>query len=529
MSFELILRFRKSRSSSYPQAIKHAKKFDHFSEAESNKALNSVRIASDELKTKLGDFDALLSIVQSWKGTEILLDDSPIDATQLNQISKTIKCNSEYFNAVIQEDHCKLAGRKEGWGCKWLKSIIRSIGSNYYYYYGNQYYWYQFGFFKADKIWQIDKKKILDILNRETRLARLDLCSVFSFEKVEKIVESLPDEIDLQNSEHWEIEFEENDNGSTIEKCPIGIKPKNRENETDNVFGLRMSIGSSNEERPEGQKPKVNKYIPKVTYEDIGGMDEILQKIREVIEIPLKNPDLFTHLGIKPHMGILLYGPPGCGKTLIAKAIAHQVQAHFISVKGPELISKWHGHSEENLRNIFVQARELAPSIIFFDEIDAIAQRRSSDEQLRMDAKFVNQLLTLMDGVENYSNVRVIATTNRVQLLDEALLRPGRFDYHIQVNKPNQEGCYKVFRIQTATMPITKDFDKKYFSERLCGLTGAEIAYVSREGAYNCLRRALRTQMLDKNFNFENIDRQNLEIVESDFINALKMMDRIAG
>ena len=147
---------------------------------------------------------------------------------------------------------------------------------------------------------------------------------------------------------------------------------------------------------------------------------------------------------------LILFGPPGCGKTMIAKAIANEIQAHFISVKGPELLNKYYGQSEENLRTLFEEASEMQPSIIFFDEIDAIAQKRSSEDNLRIEAKFVNQLLTLMDGIEDYGSVCVIAATNRPELLDSALLRPGRFDYQLNVPKPDKEGCKTIFEINSS-------------------------------------------------------------------------------
>ena len=217
-----------------------------------------------------------------------------------------------------------------------------------------------------------------------------------------------------------------------------------------------------------------------------------------------------------------MYGPLGCGKTLIAKAIANEIKAHFIPIKGPELLSKWHGQSEENLRKVFEEGRNLSPSIIYFDEIDSIAQVRSAEESLRFDARFVNQRLTLMDGIEEYGNVCVIASTNRKELIDEALMRPGRFDYTIEIEKPTNEGYLKVFQIHTHKMPIEKEFDIFQFSKKLFGLSGAEIAFVAREGAYNCLRKNVEVKKIIAQNNIDEIDFDKLIIRADDFEAVLK-------
>ncbi len=263
------------------------------------------------------------------------------------------------------------------------------------------------------------------------------------------------------------------------------------------------------------------RYIPEVSFKDIGGIDDIVATVREVIELPLKHPELLRQLGIKPHRGVLLHGEPGCGKTLIAKAIANDVRAHFIPIRGPELISKYWGESESNLRGVFEEARAMQPSIVFFDEIDAIAQERSSAENIRLEAALVNQLLTLMDGIDDYGCTCVIASTNRPELLDNALLRPGRFDYSLEVKRPNRDGCYAIFNIHTRCIPMEGDFDLYGFSEELVGLTGAEIAFVAREGAYNCLRRSVNFGDLFEKKDVPDKILNSLEVSETDFENAL--------
>jgi hypothetical protein len=239
-------------------------------------------------------------------------------------------------------------------------------------------YWFRFGSFTEDcTVWNVDKKRLLDVLGREASSRHVDMCPYFDPSVVEEHVIALPDSIEPGEGSSWDIQFEEKYDNSTIQKVPIGIKPR----EVDDHRGRDLSISLTTQEDEEEEHGQ-NRDIPEVSFNDIGGVDEMIGMVREVIELPLRHPALFRHLGIAPHKGILLYGPPGCGKTLIAKAIANEIQAHFVSIRGPELFTKWFGQSEENLRAVFAEARKFAPSVIFFDEIDAIAQKRSGEHCL---------------------------------------------------------------------------------------------------------------------------------------------------
>ncbi len=264
------------------------------------------------------------------------------------------------------------------------------------------------------------------------------------------------------------------------------------------------------------------------SFDDVGGIDDIVQTIREVIELPMRQPQLFAHMGIKPHRGVLLYGPPGCGKTLIAKAIAGEIGANFISVSANELMGRYVGQSEERLRAVFDAASRLEPSIIFFDEIDAIGQSRTGGESVRHQDDFLNQLLSLMDGIADRGRVTVIGSTNRPELLDDALLRPGRFDYTIEVTKPTVEGCAKILDIVTKDSPLDDDVDLSVLAKELHGLSGADIAFVAREAAYNCLRRTLDLQSLVRADAAEpSLDE--LKINSSDFAEAIRTARRSAS
>jgi len=229
--------------------------------------------------------------------------------------------------------------------------------------------------------------------------------------------------------------------------------------------------------------------IPNVHWDDIGDLDQVKQQLKEMVEWPLKHPEMFSRMGIEPPKGILLFGPPGCGKTLLAKAVATESEANFIAVRGPEVLSKWVGESEKAIRKVFQKARQAAPCIIFFDEIDSIAPRRGMyGGESGVTERLVNQLLAEMDGIEKLKNVVVIAATNRPDILDPALLRPGRFDRIVYVPPPNKKGRLEIFKVHTKNMPLGDDVDLEKLAEMTEGYTGADIEAVCREAALNALR-----------------------------------------
>jgi transitional endoplasmic reticulum ATPase len=227
--------------------------------------------------------------------------------------------------------------------------------------------------------------------------------------------------------------------------------------------------------------------IPNVKWSDIGGLDDVKQQLKESIEWPLKMPEKFKKLGITPPKGILLYGPPGCGKTLLAKAVATESNANFISVKGPELLSKWVGESEKRVRELFRRAKQVAPAIIFFDEIDALAPKRGRNVGESVSEKLVSQLLTEMSGIEEMEGVVVIAATNRPDMIDPALLRPGRFDRHILVMPPDEKTRLKILEIKTKNMPL-KEVDLKELAKKTEGYSGADLEALVREAGMAALR-----------------------------------------
>jgi transitional endoplasmic reticulum ATPase len=233
--------------------------------------------------------------------------------------------------------------------------------------------------------------------------------------------------------------------------------------------------------------------VPKVKWDDIGGLQDVKDSLKEMVEWPMKYPDSFTRLGIQPPRGILLYGPPGTGKTLLAKAVANESGANFISIKGPELKSKWVGESEKMIRDLFRRAKQVAPTVIFFDEIDALAPRRSAGYSEHTTESIVSQLLTEMSGLEELRGVVVIAATNRPDIVDPALLRPGRFDRQIIIPAPDLESRLQIFKVHTKGMPL-KTVDLKPLAKMTEGFSGADIEAVCREAAMNALRENIKAK-----------------------------------
>jgi transitional endoplasmic reticulum ATPase len=265
---------------------------------------------------------------------------------------------------------------------------------------------------------------------------------------------------------------------------------------------------------------ELEREIPEVMYEDIGGIKPAITRIREIIELPLKHPELFNRLGIDAPKGVLLHGPPGTGKTMLAKAVANESDAYFITINGPEIMSKYYGESEHKLREAFEEAEKNTPAIIFIDEIDSIAPKRA-EVTGEVERRVVAQLLSLMDGLKTRKNVIVIAATNRPEALDMALRRPGRFDREIELRVPDREGRLEIFQIHTRGMPLSEDVNLDDLADRTYGFVGADIAAMCREAAMNALRRILPEINLEQ----QEIPKETLDklvVTRSDFEFVMK-------
>jgi transitional endoplasmic reticulum ATPase len=263
-----------------------------------------------------------------------------------------------------------------------------------------------------------------------------------------------------------------------------------------NVNAAIVSLNTQVEVSEQVARP-AERNLPRISYEDVGGLRNEVVKVREMIELPLKHPELFDRLGIEAPKGVLLHGPPGTGKTLLAKAVANETNAHFISLSGPEIMSKYYGESEERLRQIFDEAEKNAPSIVFIDEIDSIAPKRE-EVTGEVEKRVVAQLLALMDGMQSRGKVVVIAATNRPNALDPALRRPGRFDREIEIGVPDQKGRLEVLQIHTRGMPLSEDVDLQKLAASTHGFVGADLEALAKEAAMRSLRRILPEIDLEK-------------------------------
>ncbi|TDA31100.1 MAG: hypothetical protein DSO04_04720 [Hadesarchaea archaeon] len=310
--------------------------------------------------------------------------------------------------------------------------------------------------------------------------------------------------------------------GSFLEETPLGLGEMRFIVVSTVPPGIVLVVDSTEiEVLPEAVAVKEAK-VPAVTYEDIGGLKEELKRVREMIELPLKHPELFDRLGVEPPKGVLLYGPPGTGKTLIAKAVANESGANFIAINGPEVMSKWYGESEARLRKTFEDAEKNAPSIVFIDELDAIAPKRE-EVTGEVERRVVATLCTALDGLKSRGKVIVIGATNRPNALDPAIRRPGRFDREIEIGVPDREGRKEILQIHTRGMPLAKDVDLDHLADITHGFVGADLEALCKEAAMSALRRILpKINLEEKTIPPEILEE--LQVTREDFENALKVV-----
>jgi len=266
--------------------------------------------------------------------------------------------------------------------------------------------------------------------------------------------------------------------------------------------------------------------IPNVKWEDVGGLTEIKKLLIEAVEWPIHHAQLFADVGVHPPKGILLHGPPGTGKTLLAKAVAHQSEANFISVKGPQLLSMWVGESERGVREVFRKARQAAPCIIFFDEIEALAPHREGGNDSQVTDRVVSQLLTELDGIEELKGVMILAATNRLDRVDPALLRPGRFDFLVELDMPNIPTRLDILLILTKEMPLAADFSLEYLANNTEGMTGADLEGLCQRAALQAIREYLDQQAGKATLTPENSSKSEINISAKHFQIALANRER---
>lgn len=525
MDINLSIYFGESDSTEHEKAVAIAAKFDKFTPAKADSKLNTVETGNHEIVEKYQLFEQLVNTIGSWQNAGVKFKDKNTDPVSVFLgVKDIIECAQGYQEAEDKTLYCD-DKKSNCWGCRFLKGItLKHLEAPFN---KQTKYWYQFGSYINATTWAINKEELTEALMAIVDKKNIDFCPVFRPAFFRKYIAALPAFIDVTDTDNWAQVYPE-DNISDIRRWEaISVQHKIQSTEEDR-FEADSDPTGMGRLKTKGRKEGENKYlryVPETSFDDVGGIDDIITQIREVIELPIKKPELFDHLGISPYRGILLWGEPGNGKTLIAKAIAHEVRAHFIPVVGPDILNKNFGESEHNLREIFEEARTLQPTIIFFDELDSIAQSRLAGETSKWYATVVNQLLSLMDGIRGFGNVTVMASTNRPDLLDPAFMRPGRFDYKLEVRKPNLVGCKKVLEIATRNMPLADDVNLLAFAEAVIGYSAAEITFLAKEAALVALRRAIdiKTAIDDP----ESItDFSNLIVKKSDFYTALIILKK---
>ncbi len=521
VALRIRVRFMQSRSSYLAATLRLAKTFPTFRVTGVDKdtvyslnatiRLNQTRNAflDKENRKTWERVRKLLHQVGFWRHGEVRITGWPIkdSLTLQEQLERVDTCFRRRERSGGGDCYC--AGQrspsdyKTAFGCQLLKGVNRvppyQSGHNAF-----NTGWWQLGTLAKDlSTFSVDKRAILKRLQSQTGDSLCVLCPAFSWKRVDCEIAELPSIISLKKGSEFVVKYAEFDKSN-----PVGIMWG------DELHGFEMSFddgdGLEDEPRAEPQRS-----VPTVHYSDVAGQDEALAEVRNVVQLPLTHPEYFEALGIQGHRGILLYGPPGNGKTLIAKAVATESSAHLELVNGPELLSKWVGQTEENLRNVFVRARKFAPSVILIDEIDAIASDREEADQ-QHEVSFLSQLLVLLDGLEERGQVLVVATTNRVDALDPAITRPGRFDYHVEVPRPKESGRLELLRALTKKMKVDRGVNLPEIAKRTTGCSGADLAALCREAGMSAVLRGVAGGK----------PARGLKVTVSDFDAALAGMSR---
>ncbi len=377
--------------------------------------------------------------------------------------------------------------------------------------------WYAFGRMGEDGAYLVDKEAITERVLSD--LGPCVRCPILDLDTTAEIVARLPERIDPAKDASWSYREDGPLSGWRVVKTRDGREESAPQEEREGLIerlarsvrngGAGVAVGGTVGSR----------NVPTTRYEDVGGMRETITLVREAVELPITHPEIFSKLNIRPHKGILFYGPPGTGKTLLARAVAHESGAHFIAVSGPEILNKYWGQSEARLRSIFNEARQKAPAIILFDEIDSFASSRDMMSE-SFEATLVSQLLSLMDGLNDLGRVCVIATTNRPGAIDAALRRPGRFDHEIEIGLPDAEARLHILKIHTREMPTAPDLDLRHIAQHTASYSGADLEALCREAALVCMRRTINLRDLEKRIAPHQLSA--LSVTTYDFRTAMK-------
>ena len=520
MDYNFTIKFGKEQSPDYHAVLALASKFRMFLPAQEGSSTHVIETSNHEVISKFEIFTKLMNTISLWSSTRLVVEGNQMKPNQfrLPEKQQVAHCYQNYLEAEDKDGYCD-QNNPSCWGCRLLNGIILRHDRAAYSH--NSRYWYQYGSFIDPKTWRVQKDELSQALESIMEQHHLDFCPVFQHSFFRRYLIALPGMVHLPDPNNWEIYYGDDSINISQHWEPVNImhviSAKDGLRDHSNAADERANASVKDENSSDY---KYLRSVPTTTFADIGGVDDIIQNIRMVIELPIKKPEVLKQLGVKPYRGILLWGDPGNGKTLIAKAVAHEVNAHFIPVSGPDILNKDFGKSEKNLRDIFEEARELQPSVIFIDEIDSIAQTRLAGESSKWYSTLVNQLLALMDGISDFGNVTVLASTNRPDLLDAALLRPGRFDYKFEITKPNLPACKRILEISTRNMPLADDVDLFSYSEAVLGYSAAEITFLTKAAAMVCLRKAIEANKFSIHDDAEE-DYSFLKVSMADFNSAL--------
>jgi transitional endoplasmic reticulum ATPase len=478
MRIPLEITFGKSPSAHYSQAVQRAKTFSGYRQTAEGPTLVhtvtvKVSLAHEAIWEKLHE---LLRLIQSWKSTRMTVAGHVVNYWQLtSRLAQVKSCHARKVQQDAGPAYCsgkqKPGDEGTSFGCRLLRGITRQIHGRYS--------WIHFGALSAKHdSFRVHKPVILRTIEHQTRADGCLFCPAFRWQRVRADVADLPEIIQLGTDSLFEIKTSEiNPNKA------LGIQPKKSPEHAGGLM-FRLDLGSK------GPAMTPVRNVPNVRYADIAGQEAALEQLKNVVELPLTHQAYFEALRVAPQSGVILYGPPGNGKTLLAKAVATESNAHFELISGPEVLSKWVGESEANLRKLFARARQLAPSVVLIDELDSIAPRRDRVSQ-HHDVQVLSQLLVLLDGLEARGAVALVATSNRLEAIDPALRRPGRFDYHIEVPVPDYPGRLAILQVCLARMKTRGNLGIEALAEATAGYSGAELAALCREAGLQAIRRGL--------------------------------------